>query len=473
MRFSIALSLFSLACLEVVATRGSAEPPPVTAKVVVRREDTRLRDQPDFESKPRAWPILPVALNVLEKRGDWLRTPWGWAEEREVIHEERAMSEFSAELLKSPTAFDFAVRGALRLDRNDVEGRDERFRRGDPTRRQMRRAFYARARVWHRLEKWDMAIDDYDAVIELAPEASCYSNRGKIWLFIGEVERAIRDFDAALNLCPWSTQAYTARAAAYQRQGKIESALADLEEAIRYEPNDSNVYIARAQLFVTLRDFERALQDCDKAISLGDDHRLYLNRAHIHVLKGELDKALSDLDTAIEREPQFVQAWIGLSSVFLMIHDWEKAGDAADEAIRLDPKQAAAYSNRSSAWGGKKQYAKVIEDATQAILLGVRKGSGVVKTLCHFDSAPLCSPGAPPSTICIQCRNRPRSTSRSAATVSAPSTAAALTAASHSSCGIRPPPPRTFRHRSNRRRASARLSICVHRRIGRPRPKSK
>ena len=252
----------------------------------------------------------------------------------------------------------------------------------------MRRAFYARARVWHRLEKWDMAIDDYDAVIELAPEASCYSNRGKIWLFIGEVERAIRDFDAALNLCPWSTQAYTARAAAYQRQGKIESALADLEEAIRYEPNDSNVYIARAQLFVTLRDFERALQDCDKAISLGDDHRLYLNRAHIHVLKGALDKALSDLDTAIEREPQFVQAWIGLSSVFLMIHDWEKAGDAADEAIRLDPKQAAAYSNRSSAWGGKKQYAKVIEDATQAILLGVRKGSGVVKTLCHFDSRP-------------------------------------------------------------------------------------
>ena len=61
-------------------------------------------------------------LDALEKRGDWLRTPWGWAEEREVIHEERAMSEFSAELLKSPTAFDFAVRGALRLDRNDVEG---------------------------------------------------------------------------------------------------------------------------------------------------------------------------------------------------------------------------------------------------------------------------------------------------------------------------------------------------------------
>lgn len=46
-------------------------------------------------------------------------------------------------------------------------------------------------------------------------------------------------------------------------------------------------------------------------------------------------------------------------------------------------------------------------------------------------------------------------------------------AAIQSSCGILPPRPRTFRHRSNRRRASAKLFNCARRRIGRPRPKSK
>ena len=60
-----------------------------------------------------------------------------------------------------------------------------------------------------------------------------------------------------------------------------------------------------------------------------------------------------------------------------------------------------------------------------------------------------------------------------AATVSASCTAAALTAPIHSSGRTCPPPGRTLRHRSNRRRASAMPSTCVRRRVGRPRPKSK
>ncbi len=36
------------------------------------------------------------------------------------------------------------------------------------------------------------------------------------------------------------------------------------------------------------------------------------------------------------------------------------------EAIRIDPKFAAAYHNRGRAWRGKKEYDKAIADFTQA-----------------------------------------------------------------------------------------------------------
>ena len=48
---------------------------------------------------------------------------------------------------------------------------------------------------------------------------------------------------------------------------------------------------------------------------------------------------------------------------------YEKAIADYNEAIRLDPKMAAAYTQRGYAWEAKKDYEKAIADYTEAIRL--------------------------------------------------------------------------------------------------------
>ena len=49
--------------------------------------------------------------------------------------------------------------------------------------------------------------------------------------------------------------------------------------------------------------------------------------------------------------------------------DYDAAIAAYSEAIRLDPKYAAAYSNRGAAYGGEGQYDRAIADFSAAIRL--------------------------------------------------------------------------------------------------------
>jgi tetratricopeptide (TPR) repeat protein len=142
--------------------------------------------------------------------------------------------------------------------------------------------------------------------------APAFYNRGTAYTQKSDLDAAVKDFNEALRLDPNFAAAYTARGTAYWLRGKPDLAFADWSEAIRLAPNYPNPYL-------------NSLPYMNRGV-------LYYGGRH------EFDKAIADLD----------------------------------EAIRLDPRNGRAFSNRGWVLGQQGQYQRSIADLDIAIKLTPR-----------------------------------------------------------------------------------------------------
>ena len=75
-------------------------------------------------------------------------------------------------------------------------------------------------------------------------------------------------------------------------------------------------------------------------------------------MKGEYDKAIADYDEAIKLDPKNANAYSYRGLAWYWKSEYDKAIADYDEAIKLDPKSPRRYSNRGDAWqmkGGVRQ----------------------------------------------------------------------------------------------------------------------
>jgi tetratricopeptide (TPR) repeat protein len=96
----------------------------------------------------------------------------------------------------------------------------------------------------------------------------------------------------------------------------------------------------------------------------------YIMRALIWSdVKKELDIALGDLNEALRLDPKLALAYSNRGIVWAYKQEYDKAVADHSEAIRLDPKYALAYNNRGTAWWDKQEYDKAVADYSEAIRL--------------------------------------------------------------------------------------------------------
>ncbi|MBN9272732.1 MAG: tetratricopeptide repeat protein, partial [Mesorhizobium sp.] len=188
------------------------------------------------------------------------------------------------------------------------------------------------------------------------------------------------------------------------------------------DPAAAKILIERAEMRLSKYDAESALVDFDKAISLDPDNvDAYVGRSRAKMLKGDRTGAVADCLRAVARDPDRVdncpgeaagkendlarnqpkppavdpnfavtddslaakaqeakdpralQAVLG-GDAFLDMGMYDKAIDAYDHAIALDPAYRFAYFGRGNAAIAKHDYRQAIADYDQAILLEPRDG---------------------------------------------------------------------------------------------------
>jgi len=118
-----------------------------------------------------------------------------------------------------------------------------------------------------------------------------------------------------------------------------------------------------------------ALGNLYKAFNGGGNSHDYIERGNTWSEKGEFDRAIEAFDEAIRLDPQDPWAYSFRGIAWGQKGEYDRAIDDFNEAIRLDPNYASAYNNRGIAWGQKGEYDRAIDDFSQAIRLDPQEPS--------------------------------------------------------------------------------------------------
>ena len=161
-------------------------------------------------------------------------------------------------------------------------------------------AYYGRGRALQSGGEHELALKDFSAALELAPnDADIYYYRGQsnLWIY---PDIAVKDFSEVLRLDPENADAFYSRARAHQNTENHETAVSDFDNAISLGREDAYIFYSRGYSYQELGDYEGALDDYTEAVTL--DEQLadaFGSRATIYTLLGRDADARLDIEKAL------------------------------------------------------------------------------------------------------------------------------------------------------------------------------
>lgn len=164
-------------------------------------------------------------------------------------------------------------------------------------------------------EHFLIAIAHFSKAISLYPNApEFFFNRAIGYRNTRQYDLAIKDFDKVLELNPalpatQLSQLHYARGTAYQEKGDYTKSLDDLNRAVALDGTNANFYHNRANTHLFLRQFDLALADSNKALEMTRNPLTFYGRARIFEEIGKIDQAIRDYSSAIDLSPNFHEAF--------------------------------------------------------------------------------------------------------------------------------------------------------------------
>ena len=231
-------------------------------------------------------------------------------------------------------------------------------------------------RAWARFfnDDLDGAFSDSTRAIDLEATANAYSVRARVLAVQEHRDRAVEDFGTAIRLDPGAAaEAYLYRAEVLGEQGKLDGAISDFGESIRLKPS-AEAYWNRARVYMMKKDYEPALEDADEAVRLAPDAFLpHATRGGVLAAMRRLGEAIKELSRALELPPpkqrDLVEVYSNRAVAWRETREPGKALLDLDEALRIDPENAAAHYNRGLARGDLGEHQGAIEDFEAALLV--------------------------------------------------------------------------------------------------------
>ncbi len=237
------------------------------------------------------------------------------------------------------------------------------------------------------------------SIVECSPKL--YTT-GKDFVASGNFEDAIVQFTKLIEENPEYTDAYVARAEAYEKADKKSEAADDYKRATAFEDGDESIFYNTGRLYYELERFDEAIPMLATVIALDKKHiNAYKFKMESHIELKQNDKALkesneliklsetannysrrgfindklenynlaeTDYRKSIELNPKFIETYIALGNVLFKAKKYDQSLMICNQALGLNSKSKEALWIRSKIYKEKIDYPNAINDLSKMII---------------------------------------------------------------------------------------------------------
>ena len=179
--------------------------------------------------------------------------------------------------------------------------------------------------------------------------------------------REYRSADALLSAIESETggvpEWYALRGYTDFKTGHPEAALTNLQRAIELAPDVEDHYMKMGELMLFHNSYQPAIAYFETGLKKLPDSALLHFGLAVSLMAGNtgLDSARNHLDTALNLRPDFLSAFVALSTVCERLKDWQSLHRAADRLINIDPNSYQGYYYKGLALMNQDAGAAVVE----------------------------------------------------------------------------------------------------------------
>lgn len=236
----------------------------------------------------------------------------------------------------------------------------------------------AKTRPWEALVNIQLSRKAYDKALEISDQAArkdsahpdvWKSNRGGVLVQAGRVDEAVAELTTALAASPKSTPLLTAMARAHRAQGHADLAGQDLDRALAAAPEDTDLLVRRAEHAVFVKDYATAARLHETIIAKEPDEAWgFQQLANVYAAWGNTDEALRQVDEALRIDPFDPSALTQRAGINLERKRYDLALADTDRALALRPDIPSLWNERCwvrAVWG--QELDKALTDCDAAL----------------------------------------------------------------------------------------------------------
>lgn len=244
---------------------------------------------------------------------------------------------------------------------------------------------FLKAKLAFATEKFDEVIPACTEELNLSESESNYnlealSLRASFYFLTGQFNEALEDLTTIIETKnadeKIKANALIKRSSIYMQTEKLEDCMADFDKAAEIGPQISDVFHHRGQVKLLMEKTEEAQKDFEKAVELNpnfaiafvqkcySDYRMAMHKQDIPLLMNSMES----FRKSIEKFPNCSETYVLFAQVKTERQEFQEAEELYQQALKIDPKNAAIYVHRGLLllqWKGE------IENAVELMRQGI------------------------------------------------------------------------------------------------------
>lgn len=190
-------------------------------------------------------------------------------------------------------------------------------------------------------DEFEAALPQVESLLEESPESD------EIWSLYAEALIETRQFEQAVTAVRRSMRVRSDHPGrlvmlgdALAELGRTDEAMRAYEDSLESDPNGAQAHGRKGMLHARARQFPQALEHFQRAVELDPDANSRTNLANALFASQRFDDGLAQLELALREDPACAPAHLGRIKVLLMTRRPDEARQAAEEGLRMMPRDA-------------------------------------------------------------------------------------------------------------------------------------